>query len=145
MSLCPRHRNEVSMDERKLRLKQLKKERKKEKRRYVTLWKFFAVLFLILAILFSAAIVAVKLFSETAVAAAVGKIWDVIAEKCRICAQFCPSAENAVMGIAAAVLWVLHIVAAALWSRGKKKWKKSDAYLSYKTLKSTIKQEKEER
>jgi len=44
---------------------------------------------------------------------------------------------------ATVVLWALYLVMLALWIRGKKKWKKSEAYLDYKTLKSTIKQEKQ--
>ena len=43
---------------------------------------------------------------------------------------------------ATAVLWVLYALMLALWIRGKKKWKKSEAYLDYKTMKNTLKQEK---
>jgi beta-glucosidase len=45
----------------------------------------------------------------------------------------------------AVVLWVLHLAAVVLWGLGKKKWKKSQAYLDYRTLKNTIKQEKKEK
>ncbi len=43
----------------------------------------------------------------------------------------------------AIVLWVLFAGALVLWIMGKKKWKKTEAYLDYKTMKNTIKQEKE--
>ena len=43
----------------------------------------------------------------------------------------------------AIALWVLFIPMLVLWIRGKNKWKKSEAYLDYKTLKRTIKQEKQ--
>ena len=45
----------------------------------------------------------------------------------------------------AVVLWVLHVAAVVLWIRGRKKWKKTEAYLDCKTMKSTLKQEKKEK
>ena len=42
----------------------------------------------------------------------------------------------------AAILWVLHAAAVVLWILGKNKWKKSEAYLDYKTMKNTLKAEK---
>ncbi len=43
----------------------------------------------------------------------------------------------------AVVLWLLHIAAVVFWAMGKKRWKKTAAYLDYKTLKSTLRQEKQ--
>lgn len=43
---------------------------------------------------------------------------------------------------AAAGMWVLFIPVVILWIRGRRKWKKSRAYLNYRTLKKTIKAEK---
>lgn len=40
------------------------------------------------------------------------------------------------------VLWVLHVGAVILWIRGKNKWKKTEAYLNYKTMKNALKAEK---
>jgi len=40
------------------------------------------------------------------------------------------------------VLWVLFAGALVLWILGKNKWKKTEGYLNFKTLKNTIKQEK---
>ena len=40
------------------------------------------------------------------------------------------------------VLWVLHIGAVVLWVLGKAKWKKTEEYLSYKTMKRAIRDEK---
>ena len=40
------------------------------------------------------------------------------------------------------VVWVLFAGALVMWILGKKKWKKTEAYLDYKTLKNTLKQEK---
>ncbi len=40
------------------------------------------------------------------------------------------------------VVWVLFAGALVLWIMGKKKWKKTEAYLDYQTLKNTLKQEK---
>ena len=42
------------------------------------------------------------------------------------------------------VLWVLFAAAVVMWVLGKKKWKKTEAYLDYKTLKATLKQEKKD-
>ena len=42
----------------------------------------------------------------------------------------------------AIVLWVLFAGALALWILGKKRWKKTEVYLNYKTLKNTLKEEK---
>ena len=48
----------------------------------------------------------------------------------------------ATMKIAALVLLILGVVMIVLWSKNKKQWKKSEAYLNYKTLKNTAKAEK---
>ena len=44
--------------------------------------------------------------------------------------------------IATAVAWVLFAGILVLWIRGKKQWKKTEAYLNYRTLKNTLKAEK---
>ena len=44
--------------------------------------------------------------------------------------------------VLAIIFWVLNIVMAVLWGIGKGKWKKSEAYLNYKTMKATLKAEK---
>ena len=43
------------------------------------------------------------------------------------------------------VLWVLFVGAVVLWILGKSKWKKTEAYLNYKTMKNTLKAEKKEK
>ena len=68
------------MDERKAELKQLKKACKKAKRKHVTLWKSLGILFLVFAIILSAASVVVKMFDNTMAAMMGGKFWDVINE-----------------------------------------------------------------
>ena len=40
------------------------------------------------------------------------------------------------------VLWVLHAGMVVLWILGKNKWKKSEAYLNYRTMKQTLRDEK---
>ena len=44
--------------------------------------------------------------------------------------------------IAAPVCFAGYIFFVIMWHRGKKKWKKSDAYLDYKTMKTTLKEER---
>ncbi len=68
------------MDERKAELKQLKKACKRAKRKTVTLWKTLGILFLVFAIIFSAATVVVKMFDNTMAAMMGGRFWDVINE-----------------------------------------------------------------
>ena len=68
------------MDERKLQLKQAKKACKKAKRKHVTLWKTLGILFLVFAIVLSAATGVVKLFDNTMAAMMGGRFWDVIDE-----------------------------------------------------------------
>jgi len=68
------------MDGRKAQLKESKKAYKKAKREHVTLWKTLGILFLVFAILLSAASVIVKVFDNTMAALVGGRFWDVIDE-----------------------------------------------------------------
>ena len=123
------------MDERKLRLKQLKKASRKENCRYTALWKTLCVLLLLLALVAAVAVLAVKLPELPGITS----LWTLVGE-----APVKPlimSLELPLMAVAAA-LWVLHIVTAALCCAGRKKWKKTESYLDYRTLKNTLKQEK---
>jgi beta-glucosidase len=43
------------------------------------------------------------------------------------------------------VMWVLFAGALVLWILGKNKWKKTEEYLNYKTLKNALKVEKKEK
>lgn len=149
------------MDERKLRLKQLKKASKKAKRKYVTLWKTLGVLFLVCAIILSVSTGVVKLFDNAGADMVgdsfLGSFVSAMQEAYHH-AMHALTNSFAMYGIgldatgmplfatllaAAVVLWVLYTIMLVLWIRGKKKWKKSEAYLDYKTLKSTMKQEKQ--
>ena len=64
------------MDTRKQELKRLKKERKRAKRRYVTLWKTFGILFLVLTLIVSPMCVAAKLFDNAIAAFFGGTFWE---------------------------------------------------------------------
>ena len=44
--------------------------------------------------------------------------------------------------VAMIVMWVLFAGCLVMWILGKKKWKKTEGYLNYKTMKNTLKQEK---
>ncbi len=68
------------MDERKAELKQLRKAYKKAKRKTVTLWKSFGILFLVFALLLSVGSVVVSMFDNTMAAIVGGRFWDVINE-----------------------------------------------------------------
>ena len=65
------------MDERKQELKALKKANKKVKRKKVGLWKTFAILFLVVAVLLSAGSVIVSMFDNALGAFMGGSFWEV--------------------------------------------------------------------
>ncbi len=65
------------MDERKQELKALKKANKKVKRRKVTLWKTFSILFLVFAIILSGASIIVPMFDNALGAFMGGSFWEV--------------------------------------------------------------------
>ena len=44
--------------------------------------------------------------------------------------------------VAMVVMWLLFAGCLVMWILGKKKWKKTEAYLNYKTMRNTLKQEK---
>ena len=64
------------MDERKQELKTLKKAFKKEKRSKVTLWKSFAIFFLVLSLILTPASLVVGMFDNTIVAMVGGSFWE---------------------------------------------------------------------
>ena len=66
------------MDDRVVQLKRLKKECKKAKRKHVAVWKTFGILFLLLAIIFSAATPVALLLDNAVVAVAGGAFWEVL-------------------------------------------------------------------
>ncbi len=68
------------MDERKVQLKQLKKECKRAKRRTVALWKSLGILFLVLALIMTPLSVVATIFDNTLAAMMGGKFWEVIDE-----------------------------------------------------------------
>lgn len=142
------------MDDRKLRLKELKKDSKKVKGKYVTGWKTVAIVFLVLAILLTLACVLILptvgeialpdgqvLFELTkhtlmaTVSTAVGvDLGGLIAPYAPVLSFYLP--------IGAVGAWLVFFVILIPWGAGKKKWKKSEQYLDYRTMKNTLKQEK---
>jgi len=68
------------MDERKQELKRLKKEHKRAKRKCVTLWKTFAILFLVLTLIFAPLSIVVKVFDNTMAAFFGGTFWKLVNE-----------------------------------------------------------------
>ena len=40
------------------------------------------------------------------------------------------------------VFLAAYVFFAVMWARGKKKWKKTESYLNYRTMKNTLKEEK---
>ncbi len=138
------------MDDRKEVLKNLKKERKMAKREHFTRWKVLAVLVLVIALLCAVTVAVEKLQDKEPIADATEQIRDLVREAethlgldlsgVRLWWQ---DGRLAILcNLVALTSLVLFAVFAALWGRGKRKWKRSDAYLDYKTMKVTLKAEK---
>ena len=68
------------MDERKQELKRLKKECKRAKRKHVSVWKTFGVLFLVLTLIFTPLCFVVKIFDNTMAAFFGGTFWELVDE-----------------------------------------------------------------
>jgi len=68
------------MDERKQTLKQLKKQSKRAKRKHVTVWKTFGILFLVLTLIFTPLCFVVKMFDNTMAAFFGGTFWELVDE-----------------------------------------------------------------
>ena len=64
------------MDTRKQELKRLKKECKRAKRKHVTLWKTFGIIFLVLTLIFTPLCLVVKMFDNTMAAFFGGTFWE---------------------------------------------------------------------
>lgn len=123
------------MDDRKLRLKQLKKDCAKEKRNHLAVPGFLAVFFFALAIIVTAAVLMVKLPGQPLTE----RFWELVGEN-----PVKPLLEANVffLMIGAAALWGVHLLFGILKAAAKGKWKKTEAYLDYRTLKNTLNQEK---
>ena len=103
------------MDERKAQLKQLKKISNQAKRLYSTLWKVLSILALCLA---TAGVLGGGIAQYLELT-----YWPYI---------FCGAAGMLVFGI----------VMLIPWSVGKMRWKKSEEYLNYRTMKRAIRDER---
>ena len=68
------------MDERKVELKQLKKDCKKAKRKNVTLWKSLGIIFLVLALIMTPLSFVAKMFDNAVAAFMGGRFWEVVNE-----------------------------------------------------------------
>ena len=99
------------MNERKAQLKSLKKAYNRAKRKHVTFWKIFGILFLLAAVVLSA-----------------GAFW--VREQ--------PLFMKA--AVAAAAAWMLFLIFWIFWIRGNGKFKKTAGYLDYRTMKRAMKE-----
>lgn len=123
------------MDERKSRLKQLKRDCKKEKRRHTALPGFFGVFFFVLAAIGTAAVLTVTMPEL----AAVVRLWEYVGEdpvKPLLEANLLP------LMIGAGVLWGAYLIFCIWKASRRKKWKRTPEYLDYRTMKNTVRQEK---
>ena len=139
------------MDARKEELKYLKKECRHGKREYYTHWKVTGIFLLIVAMLCACVTAMAELKDCQPVADMIAKISELIQSletKLGIdlsglniwwsdgrLATLC----KMVLGSAL----VLFVIAAVLWGRGKRRWKRSDGYLDFRTLKTTLKAERQ--
>lgn len=139
------------MDERKAQLKQLKKACKKAKGKTVTGWKTLSVFLLVVAVVFSLSTVAVKISEDTAAAFLGGNLY--IKQFFTFCKENLNSVinssaimkSNELLLMVTVIAWVLFAGTLILWILGKNKWKKTDEYLNYRTLKNALNAEKKEK
>ncbi len=121
------------MDPRKEQLKYLKKEYRRKKRHAVTPWKILTVFGFICAAVLAAA--GAYPFYEQAVV------------------QLYPAAGNVVITdqtllvvrAAALVSLVVGVSAAIMWGNGKKRLKRSEAFLNWRTMKEALRAERVEK
>lgn len=138
------------LDDRKEVLKGLKKECKIAKREHYAGWKFLAILVLLVALL-CALVVAAKqlqdckpiLDSVEQIKTAIGRVesdWGLDLSGVR--RWWSDGHPTLIAQTAGTISLILFVVFAAQWSRGKKKWKHSQAYLDHRTMKVTLQAEK---
>ena len=140
------------MDDRIIRLKQLKKDCKKAKRKYFGGWKAVGMILFALALLLTAASVIVLpgmgnvsigntviVSRDTRLISAVGNLVGMDLRELIL-----PYAQPVLMTlqIGTVAAWILFLLTLIPKSKGKKQWKKSEQYLDYRTLKNTLQQEK---
>lgn len=138
------------MDDRKEVLKSLKKERKLAKREHYTRWKALAVLVLVIALLCALTVAVEKLQDEESIAGVTEQLRDLVRQAETDLGLDLSGIElwwqdgriGIICSVAALTCLLLFVVFAVLWGRGKRKWKRSDAYLDYRTMKVTLKAEK---
>lgn len=141
------------MDDRKAVLKSLKKECRQGKREHYISWKVLAVLALVLALIGTVGVVFPQLRDRAGIADVLSTVegWLRQAESALrtdgIVSAFQDWLKDEqlsrICGFAAAVCLCLFVVFAALWGRGKRKWKRSGAYLDYRTMQVTLKAERQ--
>lgn len=120
------------MDERKKELKVLRKAYKRAKRRAITLWKLMTV-FNFLACICCAALgffsLQIQQFAEQLALS--------------VCLPNDPITLT-VMQILTGVTGLVFVVALTMWIAGKRKLKRSDEFLSYRTMKEALWAEKKQ-
>ena len=141
------------MDTRIAMLKSLRKEAKYERRKYFSVWKGLAVVMLLVVLLTALTGVATELQEQESVSRINRQLQDWITqagEALDLPIDF--SSVKSVLGherfvpicqIVAGAALALLVLFAALWGRGKRKWKRSGAYLDYQTMYVTLKAERQ--
>ncbi len=138
------------MDDRKEVLKSLKKERIIAKREHYTRWKVLAILVLVIALVCALTVAVGELQDTGPFSLGIEQVRELVREAETHLGLDLSGARlwwqegriGIICSVAALVCFVLFVVFAVLWSRGKRKWKRSDAYLDYRTMKVTLKAEK---
>lgn len=136
LSLCG---NGDIMDRRDEELKILKKAYKREKRRATGCWKFFCFVSLVLCVLLVPGCVMLLLPGNAAVSWACRAVEPVFGSDTVI--GWLNRYSNIFWIIFFIAVLVL-IVSVIMWIAGSRKLKKTDAFLSYRTLRDTLKAEK---
>lgn len=124
------------MDHRREELKVLKKASQKVKRKKTAVWKTIAVISLIFTLLLAPASLVVSVF-DGALSALFGDSFRLVTGMI--------GAASGLIRLVVGILVVIFAVFLILWVRGERQWKRSQEYLDYKTLKTALELEKNEK
>lgn len=135
------------------KLKILKKESQKVKRRCIGAWKTLAVIFLILALVLTAIHFVLPLLEAGADALVSSDLWqlafpdsasgDAVRSLARTVAALTDHPVYGMLRWIAPACWVVFYVTTVLWIVNRPKWRKSMAYLNYRTVANAILDEQE--
>ena len=137
------------MDRRKEELKSLRKAYRRERRRATAFWKFLSVLSFLLCLFVVPGCIMLWLPGSPAANWVDWGVQFIVSQITGVSSLSVYGALHTFLAVNANLIWIaLGIVALVfaasllMWIAGNRKLKRSDAFLSYRTLRDTLKEEK---